>query len=93
MHKKMYVLYVNTPGGANTTSIVEKVIDEYDWARLRGAQVYLISSFKSAKEIRNIVQAVLNQNDHVLVVEANMQNHSGWLSNNTADWIKKNLTQ
>ncbi len=92
MPGKYYFLYVNADSGKNPNEEIEKIFANMEWARFRGGDFYLIYTDKPISEIRDNIKPLLGARDHFLLGEFNWQNHSGFLSSNTVEWLQKPRT-
>ena len=89
MAHKYYFMFVNPKSDPVPSEQIEEKIKDLEWLRFRGANLYLLYTEKSSLEIRNLIQPLLKENDHILVGEFNKSNHSGWLSTIAVDWLNK----
>ena len=89
MSHKYYFMFVNPKNGPVPSESIEEAVKDIEWLRFRGANLYLLYTSKTPLEIRNLIQPLLKEDDHILVGEFNRTNHSGWLSSIAVDWLKK----
>ena len=85
----MYIVYVSTKVGKNPSASIESAIKDLEWARLRGGDAYLVFGETSPKDLRDLIRPLLGDSGHILVIEVNAKNRSGFLATSTVDWIKK----
>lgn len=92
MSKVYLITYDLNKTGQNCTDVIQAIKDAStgDWCTFWKSS-YLIKSNLTANQISEKITPHLDQNDSMIIIEANLSNYQGWLDEDEWNYIKSKI--
>ncbi|MFW2148245.1 hypothetical protein ACK2M2_08925 [Acinetobacter sp. TY1] len=83
------VSYDLVKSGQKYDAVISEIKSFAEWCHVMDSY-WFVSTVLSAEQIRERLQKHTDNNDLILVMQV-LKNHSGWLKQETWDWINKHI--
>jgi hypothetical protein len=92
MTKTFLHVAFNFRGRVSPTEQIEVVLEKaLDWIRYTPT-CYIVYTTRDAEHWYSRLREVIDEKDHIFVVELNIENRQGWIPKAVWEWIRKDRT-